>query len=188
MAGDGKRAVAGEQRGSAFYRLGERAVRRRWVVLGVWVLLFLAAGPLLGKLTNRLSQGGFEVPGSQSDQVRLAIEKDFKGQFEFADTLVMHSDTTSAQDPQFRSAFEQVRTALLGAPGVAEVNDPYAFPQLFISPDAHTLTAQVGLSDNQDQALRHADALNAAVASASTGTDIQSLLTGAAPFYSVFSK
>jgi RND superfamily putative drug exporter len=176
------------QRGSAFYRLGARAVRRRWVVLGIWLLLFLAAGPLLGKLTNRLSQGGFEVPGSQSDQVRRAIEQDFKGEFQFSDTLVMHSDALTAQDPPFRAAFEQVRTALVAAPGVGAVNDPYAFPQLFISPDGHTLTSQVGLSDDQDQALRHADALNAAVATASSGTGIQSLLTGAAPFYSVFSK
>jgi RND superfamily putative drug exporter len=176
------------QRRSAFYRLGARAVRRRWVVLGIWILLFLAAGPLLGKLTNRLSQGGFEVPGSQSDQVRRAIEQDFTGEFEFSDTLVMHSDVLTAQDPPFRAAFEQVRNALVVAPGVGAVNDPYAFPQLFISPDGHTLTSQVGLSDDQDQALRHADALNAAVSTASSGTGIQSLLTGAAPFYSVFSK
>jgi RND superfamily putative drug exporter len=184
--GDGRgRARSG---GSIFHRVGAMAVRRRWIVLGVWIMLFLAAGPLLGKLTDRLSQGGFEVPGSQSDQVRLAIENDFKGQYEFSDTLVMHSDSLTAQDPQFQAAFGKIKDALLGAPGVAEVKDPYAFPQLFISPDAHTLTSQVGLSDDQNQALKHADALNEAVASASSGTGIQSLLTGAAPFYSVFSK
>jgi uncharacterized membrane protein YdfJ with MMPL/SSD domain len=54
-------------RASMFYRLGAFAVRRRWAVLAVWVLVFLAAMPMLGKLTDRLSQGGFEVPGSQSD-------------------------------------------------------------------------------------------------------------------------
>jgi RND superfamily putative drug exporter len=171
-----------------FYRVGALAVRRRRIVLGAWILLFVAMGPLLGKLTDRLSQGGFEVPGSQSDQVRQAIEHDFKGQYEFSDTLVMHSDSLTAQDPAFQMAFGKIRDALLRAPGVAEVNDPYAFPQLFISGDGHTLTSQVGLSDDQNQALKHADELNDAVATASRGTGIQALLTGAAPFYSVFSE
>src|SRR6266508_1198320 len=89
---------------SMFHRVGAFAVRRRWIVLGVWILLFLAAGPLLGKLTDRLSQGGFEVPGSQSDQVHRAIEDHFQGQYEFSDTLVMHSDSLTAQDPQFQAA------------------------------------------------------------------------------------
>jgi len=191
MQGDGdgqRRRLAAGARRTRFYRLGAWAVRRRWVVLAVWVVAFLAMGPFLGKLNARLSQGGFEVPGSQSDQVRVAIDRDFKGQYEFSDTLVMHSDSLTAQDPRFKAAFEKIKAALVNAPGVAEVKDPYAFPQLFISPDGHTVTSQVGLSDNQDQALKHADDLNDAVARASTGTGIQSLLTGAAPFYSVFSK
>ena len=191
MQGDGdgqRRRLAAGARRTRFYRLGAWAVRRRWVVLAVWVVAFLAMGPFLGKLNARLSQGGFEVPGSQSDQVRVAIDRDFKGQYEFSDTLVMHSDSLTAQDPRFKAAFEKIKAALVNAPGVAEVKDPYAFPQLFISPDGHTVTSQVGLSDNQDQALNHADDLNDAVARASTGTGIQSLLTGAAPFYSVFSK
>jgi RND superfamily putative drug exporter len=173
---------------SRFYRFGAFAVRRRRRVVLAWVVLFLAMGPLLGKLNARLSQGGFEVPGSQSDEVRLAIQKDFKGQYEFNDTLVMHSDSLTADDPQFQAAFAAIRDALLKAPGVGDVKDPYSLPQLFISPDGHTLTSQVGLSDNQDQALKHADELNEAVETASGGTGIQSLLTGAAPFYAVFSE
>jgi RND superfamily putative drug exporter len=185
--GGGMLGGAGPRR-SMFYRVGALAVRRRWIVLAAWILLFVAVSPLLGKLTDRLSQGGFEVPGSQSDQVRVAIEDDFRGQYEFADTLVMHSDSLTAQDPQFQTAFAKIRDALQRAPGVAEVKDPYAFPQLFISGDGHTLTSQVGLSDDQNQALKHADELNEAVATASSGSSIQSLLTGGAPFYSVFAE
>ena len=172
---------------SAFYRLGAFGVRRRWMVLVVWVLIFLAVSPLLGKLNARLSQGGFEVPGSQSDQVRLAIETEFKGQFEFTDLLVLHSDSVTAQDSQFQQTFDAVRTALLRAPGVAAVSDAYASPERSISSDGHTLTATVGLNDDQNEALRHADALNEAVAQASRGRPVQALLTGDAPFYSVFS-
>jgi RND superfamily putative drug exporter len=183
IQGDGMR-----ERRSAFYRVGAFAVRRRWWVMATWLAVFVLMGPFLGKLTDRLSQGGFEVPGSQSDQVKRAIENDFKGQYEFTDTLVMHSEALTAQDPQFHSVFDRVRQALLGAPGVGAVDDPYAAAALFISQDGHTLTAQVGLKDNQNQALKHADDVNAAVAKASRGAPVQALLTGAAPFYSQFSK
>ncbi|TMK97262.1 MAG: hypothetical protein E6G40_08950, partial [Actinobacteria bacterium] len=170
--------ITGRGGHSAFYRLGSFAVRRRWMVLAVWVLIFLAVSPLLGKLNARLSQGGFEVPGSQSDQVRRAIETEFRGQFEFTDLLVLHSDSLTAQDGQFREAFDAVRAALMKAPGVAAVSDPYASPERSISSDGHTLTAMVGLSDTQNEALRHADALNESVAQASRGQPVQALLTG----------
>ncbi len=175
-------------RKSAFYQLGALAVRRRWVVLAVWIVAFLAVGPFLGKLNARLSQGGFEVPGSQSDQVRRAVETEFKGQFEFSDLLVMHSGSLTAQDPAFRQTFDAIRTALTRAPGVGAVSDAYVSPERSISRDGHTLWATVGLTDNQDEALHHADDLNAAVARASRGRPVQALLTGAAPFYSVFSQ
>jgi RND superfamily putative drug exporter len=183
IQGDGMR-----ERRSAFYRVGAFAVRRRWWVMATWLAVFVLMGPFLGKLTDRLSQGGFEVPGSQSDQVKRAIENDFKGQYEFTDTLVMHSETLTAQDPGFHTVFDRVRQALLGAPGVGAVDDPYAAAALFISQDGHTLTAQVGLKDNQNQALKHADDVNAAVTKASRGAPVRALLTGAAPFYSQFSK
>jgi len=158
------------------------------VVLAVWIVAFLAVGPFLGKLNARLSQGGFEVPGSQSDQVRRAVETEFKGQFEFSDLLVMHSGSLTAQDPAFRQTFDAIRTALTRAPGVGAVSDAYVSPERSISRDGHTLWATVGLTDNQDEALHHADDLNAAVARASRGRPVQALLTGAAPFYSVFSQ
>src|SRR2546425_577852 len=92
----------GEGGRSAFYRLGGFAVRRRRVILGIWLLTFAAATPFLGKLSTRLSQGGFEVAGSQSDQVKRALETQFKGQFEFKDLLVLNSPSLTANQPRFR--------------------------------------------------------------------------------------
>src|SRR2546427_6519152 len=176
VTGNAQRGPARRGGHSVFYRLGAFAVRRRWIVLVVWVLVFLAVSPLLGKLNARLSQGGFEVPGSQSDQVRQAIQTEFKGQFELTDLLVLHSDSVSAQDPQFHQTFDAVRAALLKAPGVGAVADAYASPERSISGDGHTLTATVGLTDNQNEALQHADDLNAAVAKESKDSPVQALL------------
>jgi putative drug exporter of the RND superfamily len=173
---------------STFSRMGAFAVRRPWWVLAAWILVFLAMGPFLGKLTNRLSQGGFEVPGSQSFRVKQAIENDFKGQFEFSDLLVFNSPTLMADDPQFKQAVGAVRDALAEAPGVGAVSDPYTSPATSISKDRHTVTSFVGLTDDQNEALRHADDLNEAVEKASRGSGVRALLTGSAPFYAEFSE
>jgi RND superfamily putative drug exporter len=154
----------------------------------VWIIALFAAFPAVKALNDNLSQGGFEVPGSQSDQVKRDIETVFaKNQSQFNDLLVMHSDTLAADDPAFREAFHRVAAGLRKGPGVKRVVDPYLHPEQFVSPDGHTLTARVGLSDNQNEALRHADDLDAVVEQASRGTGIQTLLTGAAPFYKAFS-
>ncbi len=43
--------------------------RRRWLILGAWLLLLLAALPFAAKQTEHLTSGGFTVPGSGSDAV-----------------------------------------------------------------------------------------------------------------------
>src|SRR5215210_5692190 len=50
-------------------RLAGFLERRRWVVLGAWLLVLLAALPFAAKQTDHLTSGGFEVPGSQSQVV-----------------------------------------------------------------------------------------------------------------------
>src|SRR5215217_4607164 len=58
----------------------ERLVRRRrWVVAGLWLAAVLAAAPFAARQSDRLSGGGFTVPGSQSLAVQHAFERDFGG-------------------------------------------------------------------------------------------------------------
>ncbi len=182
---NGKREAAPNMQRSRFYRLGTFAYRRRVWVLIAWVGILFALGPALGKISDNLSQGGFEVPGSQSDFVAKAVENDFSA-YELTDLLVMKSGTLTATDPKFRQTFETVRDALLKAPGVAAVSDPYAAPERSISRDGHVLTATVGITDDQDQALAHNPAVEKAVEDAARGSGITALVTGAPPFYAAF--
>lgn len=176
-------------RRSAFHRLGGFAVRRRWWMVGLWIAALAAAIVPLRQLGDRLSQGGFEVPGSQSARVQEAVQTEFTGQFEFSDQVVMQSSTVPVDDPRFRGAFEDVRAELLEAPGVGGVTDPYATPERSIGPDGRTLVATVGLTDDQDQALQNNDAVHEAVhAAVPHGGPIEVYLTGAAPFYAEFSE
>jgi RND superfamily putative drug exporter len=171
---------------STFKRLGRFNARRAWWVIGAWALLLAAAVPLLLPIQSRLSQGGFDVPGSDSDRVHSAVTSDFKGDYKLTDLLVVHSDSVAARDPEMQRVIASLRTALAGAPGVVAVSDPYADSRRMISADGHTLTAVVGLSDDEDAALRHAPALDATVVAAVEGHPITAHLTGEAPFHAAF--
>jgi uncharacterized membrane protein YdfJ with MMPL/SSD domain len=58
-------------------RLSDFLTRRRWLVLAAWVAIVLLALPLASRQTEHLISGGFEVPGSQSQVVEDALERDF---------------------------------------------------------------------------------------------------------------
>jgi uncharacterized membrane protein YdfJ with MMPL/SSD domain len=51
--------------------------RRRWLVVGTWLIIVIAAAPLASRQTEHLSGGGFDVPGSQSQTVETAAAKRF---------------------------------------------------------------------------------------------------------------
>jgi uncharacterized membrane protein YdfJ with MMPL/SSD domain len=110
--GDAARSVTR----SRFYRLGAFAYRRRIWVLIAWLVIFVAASMPLQKLNDRLSQGGFEVPGSQSFQFAQIEKKEFRGRAEFSDLLVMRSKTFLATDRQFRAAWLNIKAAFEKAP------------------------------------------------------------------------
>jgi uncharacterized membrane protein YdfJ with MMPL/SSD domain len=52
--------------------------RKRWLVIGVWVVLLAAALPFASRQTENLTSGGFATPGSGSVAVDRAL-KDFEG-------------------------------------------------------------------------------------------------------------
>ena len=60
---------------AAMDRLASFLERRRWLVLGAWLVLLLAAAPFAAKQTDHLTSGGFEVPGSQSQIVDRNLER-----------------------------------------------------------------------------------------------------------------
>ena len=49
--------------------------RRRWVVLGAWIAVLIAAAPFAVRQAEDLSSGGFRVPGSQSTAVTESLER-----------------------------------------------------------------------------------------------------------------
>jgi uncharacterized membrane protein YdfJ with MMPL/SSD domain len=58
---------------AAMDTLGAFLERRRWLVLGAWLLLLVAALPFAARQTEHLTAGGFVVPGSSSQSVERSI-------------------------------------------------------------------------------------------------------------------
>ena len=63
---------------NAMLRLDALVRRRRPVVLAIWLALVAVAAPLAMRQSERLTGGGFEVPGSQSAAVQEALGRDFR--------------------------------------------------------------------------------------------------------------
>jgi uncharacterized membrane protein YdfJ with MMPL/SSD domain len=51
--------------------------RRRWVV-GFWIVVVVCAVPFAAQQTDHLTGGGFDVPGSQSQKVSEALQREFR--------------------------------------------------------------------------------------------------------------
>ena len=59
----------------AMEKLGRFLERRRWLVLGVWLVVLLASAPFAARQTEHLTSGGFVVPGSGSQAVDRSLHQ-----------------------------------------------------------------------------------------------------------------
>jgi RND superfamily putative drug exporter len=91
-------------------RLAATLHRRRRVVLVVWAVVLVAALPFAARQSDRLTGGGFAVPGSQSDAVQHALERDFDAaeRSKLAVVLIARDGAGAADQ---RAALERVRRA-----------------------------------------------------------------------------
>src|SRR3954452_4709031 len=72
--------------------------RRRWVVLGAWVILLLAALPFTAKQTDHLTSGGFTVPGSGSQTVDRSLKRFDSAQRDSLAVVLAQKPGSSAAD------------------------------------------------------------------------------------------
>jgi len=71
-------------------------LRRRRLVIAVWLLLVCASVPLAARQAENLVSGGFTVPGSDSEQVREAVSDDFDVRDQLAIVLVPQPESSAA--------------------------------------------------------------------------------------------
>jgi RND superfamily putative drug exporter len=103
-------------------RLGAFTVRRRWLVIGAWVVLLAVMASFAPRLTDRLGSGGFEVPGSQSLAVQRDLERRFANQFPTTALVTVHDEARTVDDPAFRAVVEGIATQVGAVPNVGGVS------------------------------------------------------------------
>src|SRR5215213_9719060 len=171
---------------SWFGRLGAFTVRRRWFVIGAWVVLLAVMASFAPGLQDRLGSGGFEVPGSQSQAVQRDLERRFAGQFTATALVTVHDPARTVDDPAFRSVVEGIATRVGAVPEVGGVASFLSTGSpAFVSPDRHTTYLVVGLSGDQNTQLDTAPAVAEAARSGVPG-GVELEVGGAAAFYERF--
>jgi len=98
-------------------KLDRALTRRRWLVLGVWLVVLAVSLPFALKQSEHLTGGGFGVPGSQSEQVAQLAKDDFggAGHARLGAVLIVEPD---AAKPDVRAALDRVRAAARAAADV----------------------------------------------------------------------
>jgi putative drug exporter of the RND superfamily len=171
-----------------FARLGRWSGKHRRWVIAFWIVLFIVLVPLAGQLEGRLSQGGFEISGSTSQNAGNVVAKKFTDQFPANMTVVLSSTTLSPSDPAFQAVINNAAAAVKKAGGkyVGGVVTPAENPQLAY-PGAKTALIQVGLTQGIDQVLGHAKSIIDA-ADAQQTSDVTVGVTGGPAIFTDFNQ
>jgi putative drug exporter of the RND superfamily len=135
-------------------RLGRFTVRRRWYVIGAWVVLLAVMASFASGLQDRLGSGGFEVPGSQSLAVQRDLEGRFANQYPTTALVTVHDGTSTVDDPAYRAVVEGIAVRVRAVPDVGGVESYISTGSpAFVSPDRHTTYLVAGLSGDQNTQL-----------------------------------
>ncbi len=171
-----------------FGRIGRFAHRRRWFVIAAWVILLVAMGSFARGLQDRLTSGGFEVPGSQSLSVRDDLEHRFSNQYPITAVVVITNDHATVDDPAYRRAVDAVASRVGAVQGVGAVQSFYTTQSpIYVSSDRHTTYLVAGLRGSQNDTLHEAGrVMDVARQGVPAGYDAET--GGSAAFYDRFNE
>ena len=88
--------------------------RRRWWVVGAWLITVVIAAPLAAKQTEHLNGGGFDVPGSQSQTVETALTQRFESSEAGRIGVVLQPSPTLTAD-EAAAALDRTRSQVAAA-------------------------------------------------------------------------
>src|SRR3954451_14646555 len=127
-----------------FARLGRFVVRRRWWVVGFWVVLLLVAVPLAPRVVGALRAGGFILEDLESARAKALLQTEL-GVPRSAVVVVLHSDAAVAGSTAFETPAAAAVQHVGEAPGVVRVL-PHTLSPRQVSTDGHTAYDIVFLS------------------------------------------
>jgi uncharacterized membrane protein YdfJ with MMPL/SSD domain len=109
----------------ALHRLGLLTARRKWVVLGVWIVLVAGLIALAHGFGSNTSNN-LDLPGTDSQAATDLLEARFPPQQNGSNPVVFHTDTGTVTDASNKQAIEASYKQLKKLPHVATVVDPFS--------------------------------------------------------------
>ena len=130
-------------------RLARGSSSHPWLVILAWVILFVAMGAASSALFADAVTSEFNLIGThESKTARELLEDRLRGPRQFADIIIVKSETITVDDPVFRGAVEAVATGVqaLGSDLVKDVETFYDNGESFqVSDDRKATFFQLGL-------------------------------------------
>ena len=108
---------------AALYSLARMCVRRRWIVLAVWVLVtavLVSVSNGMGEQTN----DNLSLPGTGSYQAKTTLSGSFPAQANGSSPIVLHAKSGKLTEPPLSEAVNKAAAELAKAPHVAGVVNP----------------------------------------------------------------
>ncbi|MGE5461144.1 MAG: MMPL family transporter [Solirubrobacterales bacterium] len=108
---------------SLLYRTGRGAVRRRWLVIGVWVVV---AGGLFtaGRVVGAAFIDDFEIPGAEAQHAMDRLREAMPEQAGVTATVVFRARQGTLAEPAAMQAVQATLADIATLPDVATVDDP----------------------------------------------------------------
>jgi RND superfamily putative drug exporter len=155
-------------------------------VAAVWIVLVVGLGALAPRVETALSGAGWEDSGSESVRVREDVQRAFAGNASSALTVVVASDSLTADDPAFARTISRVEERLARDDAIASVTPPSAAAGT-LSADGRTAIVVGGAADDPTGMVRAADDLKGELADAAApGMTVS--VTGASGMWSDFNR
>ena len=134
---------------TVFQRLAGFSARRRWWVIGAWLIVTAVSAPLAATVSGALSGAGWEAQGSTAEQVRNELRRDFAA-LGAEDAMVVYTQRQPVADSP--DALRGLVGDLRDAPGAIRVVDPLDQPAEagLVSRDGRTVLIPVALEANED--------------------------------------
>ena len=105
------------------YAIARFCVRRRFVVLAVWVLAAVALVAVSHRLSDNTSDN-LKLPGTDSQRATDALNHSFPAQANGSSPIVLHVKSGKLTDSKYSSAVNEAAADVAKAPHVASVVNP----------------------------------------------------------------
>jgi putative drug exporter of the RND superfamily len=158
---------------SLLHRIAAFSARRRWLVIGVWLVLLVGIGMASHAAGTKYSSS-VEVAGSDSAAANDVMARSFSPNLSDASPIVFHTDDGKITDAEHKPVVEESLAALSRAENVETVGDPFAEGSATVSADGRTAYANVMPSTALgDLSVADAEAIHEAAAEPAEGSGVQ---------------